>query len=298
MTTPLPPVVAVIGGGVMGSGIAGAFLRAGCDVILIERDEAAAEQARDRVERQLQRAGGAAVDDALARLTVGSDVARIGQAGLIVEAVVEDVMAKRQVLAAAERHAPNARLLATNTSSISIDELAAGMARPDRFLGLHFFNPVLSSALVEVVVGTATASTAAAYAVDVVRALAKQPVTVRNSPGFASSRLGVLLALEAIRMVEEGVATPEDIDTVMTLGYRHPVGPLRLTDIVGLDVRLAIAEYLAGRLGPRFEPPRLLRDLVARGSLGRKAGRGFYVWPAESAGGGSRECGSSADQGD
>lgn len=298
MTAPLPPVVAVIGGGVMGSGIAGAFLRAGCDVILIERDEAAAEQARDRVERQLKRVGGAAVDDGLARLTVGSDVARIGQAGLIVEAVVEDVTTKRQVLAAAERHAPNARLLATNTSSISIDELAAGMARPDRFLGLHFFNPVLSSALVEVVVGTATASTAAAYAVDVVRALAKQPVTVRNSPGFASSRLGVLLALEAIRMVEEGVATPEDIDTVMTLGYRHPVGPLRLTDIVGLDVRLAIAEYLAGRLGPRFEPPRLLRDLVARGALGRKVGRGFYVWPAESAGGGSREPGGSADQGD
>jgi 3-hydroxybutyryl-CoA dehydrogenase len=143
---------------------------------------------------------------------------------------------------------------------------------------LHFFNPVPASELVEVVAGAATAAEIVDRARGWVAALGKTPVVVRDSPGFASSRLGVALGLEAIRMVEEGVASAEDIDAAMTLGYKHPVGPLRLTDLVGLDVRLAIAEYLASRLGPRFEPPALLREKVAHGELGRKVGRGFYEW--------------------
>src|SRR6185312_7041580 len=156
--------------------------------------------------------------------------------------------------------------------------LAVVLARPGRFLGLHFFNPVPASSLVEVVTGTATEPGLVAEAQGWVRALGKTPVTVADAPGFASSRLGVMLGLEAIRMLEEGVATAEDIDAAMVLGYKHPIGPLRLTDIVGLDVRLGIAEYLHAQLGERFAPPQLLRDKVAAGELGRKMGQGFFSW--------------------
>ena len=169
-------------------------------------------------------------------------------------------------------------MLATNTSSLSIDAIAAGLKAPERFIGLHFFNPVPASDLVEVVVGAHTAYPLVEQARGWVAALGKTAITVKDSPGFASSRLGVAIALEAMRMVQQGVASAEDIDTAMTLGYRHPVGPLRTTDIVGLDVRLAIAEHLVRELGPRFEPPQLLRDKVAAGELGRKSGRGFYDW--------------------
>src|SRR5690606_2471805 len=171
--------------------------------------------------------------------------------------------------------------LASNTSSISIDTLAASLTRPRRFLGLHFFNPVPPSQLVEIVVGAGTAADVVTDARDWVAALGKTPVIVRDSPGFASSRLGVMLGLEAIRMLEEGVADAADIDAAMELGYRHPMGPLRTTDVVGLDVRLGIAEELARELGPRFEPPAILRRLVAQGKLGRKSGEGFYVWNEE-----------------
>jgi 3-hydroxybutyryl-CoA dehydrogenase len=166
----------------------------------------------------------------------------------------------------------------SNTSSLSIDRIARDLARPARFAGLHFFNPVPASALVEVVVGEATDPDYAGAASDWVAALGKTAIVVRDSPGFASSRLGLALALEAMRMVEDGVASAADIDTAMELGYRHPVGPLATTDIVGLDVRLAIAEYLAEAIGPRFEPPAILRRLVAEGALGRKAGRGFFEY--------------------
>jgi 3-hydroxybutyryl-CoA dehydrogenase len=168
--------------------------------------------------------------------------------------------------------------IASNTSSLSIDELAASLRFPQRFLGLHFFNPVPASELVEIVVGASTDRAVVADAQDWVLGLGKTPVTVKDSPGFASSRLGVAIGLEAIRMLEEGVASAEDIDAAMVLGYRFPVGPLRLTDIVGLDVRLGIAEYLHSQLGERFAPPQLLRDKVAAGELGRKTGSGFFRW--------------------
>jgi 3-hydroxybutyryl-CoA dehydrogenase len=181
------------------------------------------------------------------------------------------------VLGAIERVAPRA-VVATNTSSLSIGELAAALSDPKRFIGLHFFNPVPVSDLVEVVVGTHTDPAVVEQAQGWVASLGKTAITVKDSPGFASSRLGVGLALEAMRMLDEGVASAEDIDTAMTLGYRHPVGPLKTTDIVGLDVRLAIAEYLERELGPRFAPPQILRDKVAAGQLGRKSGEGFYKW--------------------
>nr|WP_281363881.1 3-hydroxyacyl-CoA dehydrogenase family protein [Leifsonia soli] len=275
----MPERVAVIGGGRMGAGIAHAFLMAGAEVVVIERDASAAAEARDRILAAVEgsvRRGAAPPDPESLLVTVTWEA--LNGAGLAVEAVPELVGLKREALRRAEDLLPVDAVLATNTSSLSIDVLAEGLQRPGAFLGMHFFNPVPASTLVELVTGTATATTAAEAAEGWVAAIGKTPITVRDSPGFASSRLGVLLGLEAIRMVEEGVATPEDIDTAMTLGYKHPVGPLRLTDIVGLDVRLDIAEYLSRELGPRFEPPELLRRMAAEGMLGRKSGRGFYDW--------------------
>ena len=170
-------------------------------------------------------------------------------------------------------------MLATNTSSLSISRIAEGLPSPERVIGLHFFNPVHIMALVEIVRGVETSDETVAQARDVAERLGKTPIVIADSPGFASSRLGLALGLEAIRMVEEGVASPEDIDTAMVLGYRHPMGPLKLGDLVGLDVRLDIARYLYESLrSPIFEPPALLERMVAEGRLGRKSGRGFYRW--------------------
>jgi len=194
--------------------------------------------------------------------------------------VPEDLELKIDALTRVESVLAPGAALASNTSSISIDQLAALLERPSRFLGMHFFNPVPASKLVEIVRGDATDGVLVAEAREWVDAIGKTPIVVADAPGFASSRLGLALGLEAIRMVEDGVATAEDIDNAMTLGYKHPVGPLRLTDIVGLDVRLGIAEYLSSTLGERFTPPALLRRMVAEGRLGRKSGEGFYLWDA------------------
>ncbi|MEO7070969.1 MAG: 3-hydroxyacyl-CoA dehydrogenase family protein [Nostocoides sp.] len=278
----LPSQVGVYGGGRMGAGIAHAFLLAGSSVVIIENSAHAADTAYDTVRQTLTRAAERGqlddgVEVVLARLTTTTQGADLRGAGLVVEAVPENVGLKQRILSSVEAVAP-AAVLATNTSSLSIATIAECLRRPERFVGLHFFNPVPASDLVEVVVGPATDQGLVEAARSWVTVLGKTAITVNDAPGFASSRLGVAIALEAIRMVEEGVASAADIDTAMTLGYRHPVGPLRTTDIVGLDVRLAIAEHLTRELGARFEPPNLLRDKVARGELGRKSGRGFYSW--------------------
>jgi 3-hydroxybutyryl-CoA dehydrogenase len=213
----------------------------------------------------------------LARLVVTEAPGALAGAGLALEAVPEHPAVKRETLARLAAAAPGA-WLATNTSSLSVTDLAAALERPERLVGMHFFNPVPASALVEIVRAARTAPELVALAQGWVAALGKTAVVVADAPGFASSRLGVAIALEAIRMVEEGAASAEDIDTAMVLGYKFPVGPLRLTDQVGLDVRLDIAEYLAATLGERFAPPALLRDKVAAGQLGRKTGEGFFKW--------------------
>ncbi|MFH9552181.1 3-hydroxyacyl-CoA dehydrogenase family protein [Streptomyces sp. NPDC017435] len=283
--TSTPAVVAVIGGGRMGAGIAQVFAAAGSRVTLVESGERAAAAALDRVATGLERAAGRGradepADRVLARVRTVHTVDDLpADAGLVVEAVPEDARLKAGVLAAAERAVGAGTVLATNTSSLSVTELAAALSRPDRFLGMHFFNPVPASALIELVVAPDTRGDVVQAALAWTRALGKKDVVVKDSPGFASSRLGLALGLEAIRMVEEGVALPEAIDDAMSLGYRHPMGPLRLTDLVGLDVRLAIAEHLHATLGERFAPPALLRAKVARGELGRKTGQGFYAWP-------------------
>ncbi|WP_159945416.1 MULTISPECIES: 3-hydroxyacyl-CoA dehydrogenase family protein [unclassified Nocardiopsis] len=280
----LPATVAVIGGGTMGAGIVQQFLTCGSRVVLVEATGEAAEAGRARVAAGLAKArerGKVEADPGhyLERLGTVTTPAEIpADAGLVVEAVPEKPELKIAVLTAAEAAVGPDTVLASNTSSLSVTELAAALKNPRRFLGTHFFNPVPASKLVELVTAPETDPEVVAAARGWVGALGKTEVVVRDAPGFATSRLGVALGLEAIRMVEEGVASPADIDTAMELGYRHPMGPLRLTDLVGLDVRLAIAEYLAAELGERFTPPELLRRMVAEGRLGRKSGQGFHTW--------------------
>lgn len=278
----LPARVGVLGGGRMGAGIAHAFIVAGVpQVVVVEIDEDAATAAGQRIAGDLQ----ASLDrgkidgtlqDWLAPLSTSTDYGAFARCQLVVEAVPEKWDIKVSSLQKAEAQLAQDAWLATNTSSISIARLGERLGRPERFCGLHFFNPVPASALVEVVLAAETSDELEHLARSWVEGLGKTPVVVKDAPGFASSRLGVAIGLEAIRMVEEGVASAEDIDNAMVLGYKFPIGPLALTDIVGLDVRLGIAEYLYSTLGERFEPPQLMREMVGRGELGRKTGKGFY----------------------
>lgn len=280
--------VAVLGAGTMGHGIAQTAAAAGCEVALRDVQDAALEKGLAGIRRSLdkavekQKATRAEADAALARVRATTDLAdAVREADLVVEAVPERLDLKREVLAEVLRAAPRGALLATNTSSLPIASIAQTLpaAERARFVGMHFFNPVPVMKLVEVVRGPDTSEATVAAVRELAARMGKETIVVRDSPGFATSRLGVAIGLEAIRMMEEEVASAEDIDKAMTLGYNHPMGPLRLTDLVGLDVRLHIAEGLAKALGPRFEPPRLLREMVAQGRLGQKSGQGFYAWP-------------------
>jgi 3-hydroxybutyryl-CoA dehydrogenase len=276
-------ITVVIGGGTMGAGVAHLFLAGGHEVVLVEAGADRASAARRAVEASLAKAAERGKLDAvphelLKRLTVVERLdAEVGRgAALVVEAVPEDMGLKRRVLGDAALACPDA-VLASNTSSLSISALAEGLPG-ERVLGMHFFNPVPVQQLVELVHHSGVAADVVARVRGWAEELGKTVIEVRDAPGFATSRLGVAVGMEAIRMLEEGVASAEDIDTGMRLGYGWPMGPLRLTDLVGLDVRLAIAEHLAAELGPRFEPPSLLREKVAAGQLGRKSGQGFFAW--------------------
>ncbi len=277
-----PESVVVAGGGTMGAGVAHVFAAAGSRVVVLEATADAADAALTRIGATLAKAEERgkldSAEEARGRVTAVSDAAELPPAQLYVEAVPEDPGLKATVLRRLEAVAGPDSVLATNTSSLSVGDLAGPLSAPERFCGMHFFNPVPASGLVEVVHHDGTAADVLDRVRGWVDALDKQAIVVRDSPGFATSRLGVAVGLEAIRMVEDGVASTEDIDAGMTLGYRWPMGPLKLGDLVGLDVRLGIAEYLASTLGPRFDPPALLREMVARGDLGKKSGRGFYDW--------------------
>ncbi|WP_084342544.1 3-hydroxyacyl-CoA dehydrogenase family protein [Janibacter corallicola] len=282
----VPARAGVVGGGQMGAGVVHALLLAGSEVVVLERDEDSAQSAIARVQRSCDKSvERGKLDDAaepMGRLSATTDAADLADCGLVVEAVPEDETLKRETLQRVEAVIAADAALASNTSSISLDALATSLAHPERFFGLHFFNPVPASKLVEIIIAGATDGAWRERAVRWVgEGLGKTPVVVADSPGFASSRLGVALGLEAIRMLESGVASAEDIDAAMSLGYGHPMGPLKLTDLVGLDTRLGIARYLERELGPRFAPPQLLIDLVEQGHHGRKTGRGFYDWTAE-----------------
>lgn len=273
----VPEKVGVLGGGRMGAGIAHAFLAAGADVKVVDINDDAVAAAKARVEKAIQgsidRGAEGTFESWAERITLSTDVSEFAGFDLVVEAVPESMELKTTAFSNIAKAAPEA-VLATNTSSLSVSQLADTVAND--VIGLHFFNPVPASKLVEVVIAKSTPEALVETAKGWVEDLGKTAVVVKDAPGFASSRLGVAIALEAIRMVEEGVASARDIDNAMVLGYKFPIGPLELTDIVGLDVRLGIAEYLESTLGERFAPPQLMRDMVARGELGRKSGRGFY----------------------
>ena len=278
--------VTVIGAGTMGRGIAQVCAATGSRVQLVDVDEARAAAGHDAIAASLGRAvdkgrGTAeARDTTLAAIATTGDMdAAVASADVLVEAALENMEIKRTLFAGFAKNAPEHCLLGTNTSSLPITEIARGCGAADRVIGLHFFNPVPVMKLVEIVHGKETSQTAVQAAQEFAQRLGKDPILVRDSPGFATSRLGVLLGLEAMRMLQEEVATAGDIDKAMELGYRHPMGPLKLTDLVGLDVRLAIAEHLHKELGAAtFEPPQILRDMVAAGKLGRKSGEGFYSY--------------------
>ncbi len=277
--------IAVIGTGTMGRGIAYLAAVSGHDTVVFDFDRAALDGARAWIESTLlkgvekSKLTGEAAQAALSRVHLATDIEpAVRAADLIIEAVPENLELKSDIFAQADLFCSEETILASNTSSISISKLAGNVERRDRFIGLHFFNPPHLMKLIEIVSGERTSSETVAEMQALAKKMGKEAIVVRDTPGFATSRLGVAIGLEAIRMFEEGVASAEDIDRAMELGYNHPMGPLRLTDLIGLDVRLGIAEYLAGALGPRFEPPQILRDMVAEGKLGKKTGRGFYEW--------------------
>ncbi|MBX3462963.1 MAG: 3-hydroxyacyl-CoA dehydrogenase family protein [Planctomycetes bacterium] len=286
MSEPRFPNVAVLGAGTMGAGIAQVCAQAGSSVVLQDVTDEFVQRGLARIRDFLQKGvdkGKTTAeqrDAVLARITVTTDcVAAARGAQLVVEAVPEQLDLKNRLFRELGGVVAADCVLASNTSSLSLAKVFAGTAGPERCIGMHFFNPVPLMALLELVRTDATATAVIDAVTAYGRELGKEPILVKDSPGFASSRLGVCLGLEAIRMLEGGVASAEDIDKAMVLGYGHPMGPLRLTDLVGLDVRLAIADYLAAELDhPGFRAPALMRRMVAEGKLGKKTGQGFYRW--------------------
>jgi len=278
--------VAVLGAGTMGNGIAQVCAMAGYDVALHDPQAEAMERALNTIRANLEKGvdrGKVSLemrDLAMRSLRKAPTLAdAVANADLVIEAAPESMDIKTAIFSEVDRHAPAHALLGTNTSSLSVSRIAEATGRPEHVIGLHFFNPVHIMKLLEVVRGGATSQATVDAALTFARRIGKEPIVVTDTPGFASSRLGVVLGLEAMRMVEQGVATPQDIDKAMELGYNHPMGPLKLTDLVGLDVRLGIAEYLHGELGgEQYRAPELLRRMVAEGKLGKKSGQGFYDW--------------------
>ncbi len=277
--------VGILGAGTMGHGIAQVFAQAGFRTALYDVTQELAERGVVRVGDTLQtgvdkgKVTAAAREAALSRLSATSQLEALSECALVIEAIPEKLELKQQVFGKLSAICAPEALLASNTSSLSLTEIAAAARHPERVVGMHFFNPVHLMKLLELVRAFQTSDATVALARGFAERIGKQVVEVKDHPGFASTRLGIALGMEAIRMVEEGVASAADIDRAMELGYGHPMGPLKLTDLVGLDVRLAIAEYLHAELGsPTFRPPQLLKKMVRAGKLGRKSGQGFYKY--------------------
>lgn len=272
----------------MGHGIAQIAALAGYRVILRDVNKDALMRGIESIDRNLKKGIQRAKlteddrDQALQHIRGAVQLSETADADLVIEAAPEVLEIKQEILRELESLSHKPFIFASNTSSLSITEIARVSRRPERVVGMHFFNPVHIMRLVEIVVGRETSEETVSTVRNVGRKLKKEPITVKDVPGFASSRLGVALGLEAMRMLEQGVASAKDIDTAMELGYNHPMGPLRLTDLVGLDVRLNIAEYLHTALGSdSFSPPEILRQMVGEGKLGKKTGEGFYKWDEE-----------------
>ncbi len=279
------PSVAILGSGTMGQGIAQVAASTGHATTLYDAEPGRAQAAWNAVSAQLDRLvakgklASAATREILDSIQVVTSIAdAVHRADVVIEAVPEDMSLKVALLSEVLRHAPAHAMIASNTSSLSITELAARIGARERTIGLHFFNPPPVMELLEIVRGLETSVDTISRAEQLASGLGKTPILVRDTAGFASSRLGVILGAEAMRMVETGVASVRDIDRAMELGYRHPMGPLKLTDLVGLDVRLSILEHLQREIGEQFRPPGILRMMVRAGKLGKKTGEGFYVW--------------------
>lgn len=278
--------IGVVGAGTMGHGIAQVAAQAGFDTLLCDVNEDVVGGGLDRIRANLEKGVGLGKvtaegrEEALGRIATTTDLGELAAAvDLVIEAVPESLELKRATFERIESRCSPHAVLATNTSSLSVAAIAAVLADPGRLVGMHFFNPVHVMRLIEIVRHERARAEVVDLAVGVGEQMGKTPIVVNDVPGFATSRLGVVLGLEAMRMVEQGVAAVEDIDTAMELGYRHPMGPLKLTDLVGLDVRLAIARYLHEELGSdAFRPPEILERMVDEGRLGQKTGRGFYEW--------------------
>lgn len=275
--------MAVVGGGTMGVGIVYVFAAAGWHVWVVEPDDVRAQSMQKTLEEtasaglkrgKLNESGVKHITTSVQRLQ-SSEQLPLGL-DLVIETVPERMDIKRAVLAQIDARLPS--IIASNTSAMSTNELAQCVKDPSCFLGMHFFNPVWSLAMVELIRGDATSDKTLSDAKNYATSIGKTSITVRDVPGFATSRLDLIASLEAMRMLEDGVASAEDIDNAMLIAYRHPMGPLRLSDIVGLDVRLDIARQLSVTLGDRYAPPKILEDMVARGELGRKSGKGFFNW--------------------
>jgi 3-hydroxybutyryl-CoA dehydrogenase len=287
---PTIETIAVIGAGTMGHGIAQIAAAAGFRVLLNDVDREALARGVRAIEGNLAKGiqlGKLTENDrdrALQLIHGTTKLEECAAADLVIEAAPEKLELKQNILRQLETVSDHPFIFASNTSSLSISEIAAPSSRPEAVVGMHFFNPVHIMRLVEIVVGKQTSDDTVQTVTNAGRKMRKEPIVVKDVPGFASSRLGVALGLEAMRMLEQGVASARDIDTAMELGYNHPMGPLRLTDLVGLDVRLSIAEYLHGELGSEtFRPPEVLRRMVSEGKLGKKTGQGFYDWSKEDA---------------
>lgn len=278
--------VGVMGAGTMGHGIAQVAAMSGCDVVLMDASADLAQAGLQRIRNNLDegvkrgKVTDSQRDETIGKIRVsGNASVAVTKVDLIIEAIPERMDLKIAMLQSLEPFLADDAVVASNTSSLSISQLQKTLRRPENMLGMHFFNPVHINPLLEIVRGDQTredvVETAAAFA----KRIGKDAIIVKDSPGFATSRLGVLLGLEAMRMLEEGVASAQDIDKALELGYRHPMGPLKLTDLVGLDVRLDIARYLHKELrAEHFRPPQILEQMVAQGKLGKKSGEGFYKW--------------------
>jgi 3-hydroxybutyryl-CoA dehydrogenase len=277
--------IAVIGAGTMGHGIAQVAAAAGFKVLLNDVDRESLARGVAAIESNLAKGierGKLSEEDrdrTLQHIHGTTNLKECAAGDLIIEAAPEKLDLKKEILRQLEFASDHPFIFASNTSSLSISEIARSSKRPEAVIGMHFFNPVHIMRLVEIVVGEKTSAETVNTVMNVGRSMRKEPIVVKDVPGFASSRLGVVLGLEAMRMFEQGVASAQDIDTAMELGYNHPMGPLKLTDLVGLDVRLSIAEYLHRELGSEaFRPPEVLRRMVSEGKLGKKTGQGFYDW--------------------